>query len=68
MEGIEGALLHRVRMEYLEMPGLSLTCKQASRLWNLETSLCERILSELVAERFLAQAATGTFLRRVAAA
>ena len=67
MEGIEGALLHRIRMEYLEMPGLSLTCRQASRLWNLDASLCERILSELVAERFLAQATHGTFLRRDAA-
>ena len=41
-------ILHRARGEFLEMPGLRLTVPQARRLWNLETSLCESLLSTLV--------------------
>lgn len=51
-------------MEYLEMPGLVLTVEQASRLWNLDRTVCRQVLAELVAERFLAQAGAGMFLRR----
>ena len=29
-------LLNRAKHEYLEMPGLVLTSRQASRLWNLD--------------------------------
>jgi len=57
-------LLARIRMEYLEMPGLSLTRHQAHRLWNLDLLLCEAILSTLVTERFLWKSNTGTYLRR----
>ena len=64
MEGIESSLMHRIRMEYLEMPGLALTRQQASRFWNIDAVLCDRILSELVHERFLARATSGSFLRR----
>ncbi len=68
VNSVDGALLHRVRMEYLEMPGLALTIKQASRLWNLDASLCDRVLTELVREQFLARAPAGAFLRRDGAA
>jgi hypothetical protein len=64
METADRQLLQRVRMEYVEMPGLSLTVKQASRLWNLDITLCDRLLRELVREQFLAQAPAGAFLRR----
>jgi hypothetical protein len=30
---VDEALLHRVYGEFLEMPGLRLTCQQAQRLW-----------------------------------
>ena len=46
-------LLDRVRGEYLEMPGLRLTCAQASRLWGLDAETCEQLLLELMDRRFL---------------
>ncbi len=57
-------LLNRIKMEYLEMPGLALTRRQASRLWNLAAPVCDRALAELVREEFLSEAAGGAFLRR----
>ena len=41
-------VLRRVRGEYLEMPGLRLTTAQAQRLWGLERSDCDRLLTALV--------------------
>ena len=40
----------RVRGEYQEMPGLSLTLPQAARLFNLERTECARVLDALVTE------------------
>ncbi len=45
--------LQRIRGEYIEMPGLTLTIAQASRLWRLEPSLCKDLLGRLVSEGFL---------------
>ena len=56
-------LLMRIRMEYIEMPGLQLTGEQARRLWNLDQVTCEDILATLVEARFLARTARGTYLR-----
>ena len=56
-------LLMRIRMEYIEMPGLQLTGGQARRLWNLDQSTCEDILATLVEEQFLTRTARGTYLR-----
>jgi hypothetical protein len=56
-----------IRMEYLEMPDLSLTQRQAARLWNLSSELCELSLRTLVQNGFLARTPTGTFVRRSAA-
>lgn len=44
------AVLHRVRAEYMEMPGLCLTAVQAARLLGLELHECVRVLTTLVAE------------------
>ena len=42
-------MLHqRIRAEYNEMPGLRLTLAQAARLFNLEQTRCQEILSMLV--------------------
>ena len=57
-------LLMRIRMEYVEMPGLQLTGGQARRLWNLDQATCEDILATLVEEQFLTRTARGTYLRR----
>jgi hypothetical protein len=52
-----------IRLEYHEMPRLSLTFWQAQRLWNLSEELCERALQSLIRERFLVATSTGTFIR-----
>lgn len=41
-------LYHRVCAEFTEMPGLALTLAQASRLFQLDVSRCERVLDALV--------------------
>lgn len=52
-----------IRMEYQEMPSLTLTFWQAQRLWNLPDELCARALHSLVQEKFLAMTSSGTFVR-----
>ena len=49
-------LLHRVRAEFRDMPGLRLTCGQAQRLFGLRVDICERVLSSLVEEGTLRRA------------
>lgn len=63
MINVSPETVERVRMEYLEMPGLLLTCRQARRLLNLDADLCEQILAELVRQNFLSRTPNGTFLR-----
>lgn len=57
-------LVHRVRSEFLEMPGLQLRVGEARRLWGLREVLCEAILVRLVEERFLRRTRDGAFVRR----
>ena len=45
--------LTRVRGEYLEMPGLSLTECQMQRLWGLDQVTCSLIIAALVGSGFL---------------
>lgn len=54
-------LLHRIRGEFLEMPGLHLTLPQAARLWHLDADTCDRALRALIADGFLRQTARGSF-------
>ena len=63
-EAVNRTLLWRVRMEYLEMPGLRLTGEQARRLWNLDRVACDQLLATLVHERFLSKSNDGSYLRR----
>jgi len=58
-------LASRIRGEYLEMPGLSLTCAQACRLWQLDDATCRAVLRQLVTEGFLARTASGAFVARL---
>ena len=55
-------LCHLVRAEYLEMPGLCLTHPQVQRLWNLDPSECDAVLSHLVSKGFLRQANHGEYV------
>jgi hypothetical protein len=57
------ALLLRIQGEYLEMPGLRLTPPQAQRLWGLDRSECETLMSVLVDARFLARTDDGSYVR-----
>jgi len=50
---VDERLLHCIRSEYSEMPGLSLTLEQASRLWNTDSATSVAVLEVLVEERFL---------------
>ena len=57
------ALLAQIRGEFREMPGLTLTLRQASRLWNLDFLTCDVALRTLVDERFLGRTRLGGFRR-----
>jgi hypothetical protein len=56
-------LLHRIKAEYIEMPGLRLTVAQAGRLWGLDTPGCLDLLGRLINERFLQRRPDGTYAR-----
>jgi hypothetical protein len=59
---VDGDLLTRIRMEYLEMPDLRLTGRQASRLWNLDQTACDAILAALIQDHFLSQTGDGSYV------
>ena len=61
-EQVDPEVLTRVRMEYIEMPDLRLTSRQASRLWNLEQTACNAILAALIQDRFLFQTGDGAYV------
>jgi hypothetical protein len=56
-------LLARARSEFVEMPGLRLTSKQAARLWAIDGATSERILNHLVDAGFLGRRRDGAYLR-----
>ncbi len=49
------AMLHRICSEYIEMPGLCVTRKQAQRLWGLDEDACAKALQILVESKFLCE-------------
>jgi hypothetical protein len=57
-------LIALIRMEYLEMPDLKLTLRQAGRLWDAPIDLCEAALDVLILSGFLVRTRDGAFLRR----
>lgn len=52
----------RIRAEFAEMPGLKLTLRQASRLFNIDVAQCEHAFDTLVAAGCLS-IASGAFVR-----
>ena len=54
---------NRIRAEYLEMPGLCLTCAQAARLLGLDCLLTAAALDELQRHAFLVRTSKGQFVR-----
>lgn len=63
---IDEALLERIRGEYDEMPGLSLTPAQAERLWQLDRDTCRAALNRLVQRRVLSLTVRGRYVKHEA--
>ena len=59
------ALARRVRSEFEEMPGLSLTLAQAAKLFGISSDACARIFSQLSEEGLLRPIRSGTYGRRL---
>ena len=57
------ALLCRIRGEFAEMPGLSVTLDQAARLFGLPRDIASRILEGLTEERVLYRRRNAQFAR-----
>lgn len=55
----------RVRAEFEEMPGMTLTMPQASRLFGLEHEVCKTIVDRLVTTAYLKWTQTGAVTRAV---
>jgi hypothetical protein len=56
-------MLRRIRGEYLEMPGLRLTRRQAQRLWGLDEQTCVQLLDSLTEAKYLHRKDDGTYAR-----
>ena len=59
---VQNALL-RIQTEYVEMPDLKLTARQAQRLWCLSREVWETALAVLLRKQFLAQTRDGAYVR-----
>ena len=57
------AVVQRIRAEYVEMPGLSLTVLQAARFWGLSARTLLRALTSLVESGFLQRDKKGRYRR-----
>jgi hypothetical protein len=56
-------LLLTIEREYREMPGLSVTARQAARLWGMGSTTCEFVLGILIQHGILRRTASGTYVR-----
>ena len=56
------ALATRVRGEYVEMPGLHLTVRQAARLFGVTPDIAQAVLDDLCRTAVLARSEGGTYL------
>jgi hypothetical protein len=56
-------VLHRLRAEFLEMPGLCLKPEQVQRLCGVERTMCQMALDVLVDEKFLCVKSDGHYAR-----
>ena len=53
----------RVRAEFEEMPGMTLTMPQASRLFGIEREICQLVVDRLVTTSYLRWTQGGSFTR-----
>ena len=56
-----GDIVRRIRGEYLEMPGLRVTARQARRLFGLDATTCDEVLAGLLQSGFLSRTVDGMF-------
>ena len=56
-------LLDIVRGEYVEMPGLRLSRRQAQRLWAIDAETCDAVLAALEYSHFLEKNEHDEFVR-----
>jgi len=54
-------LLHRIKSEYREMPGMQLTGLQAARLLGIDPVICAVLLDRLIAAGYLRCHARGRY-------
>lgn len=54
---------HRIRAEYVEMPGMRLTPPQVERLSGVNVTVCQAVLDDLVRVRFLRVGDDGRYVR-----
>jgi hypothetical protein len=59
----KSVITERIRGEFREMPGLTLSLAQACRLWSLDELACGEALTQLVQAGFLCRKADGGFCR-----
>ena len=59
---VRNALL-RIQTEYMEMPDLKLTSRQAQRLWHLTHDVWETALAVLIGKQFLVKTRDGAYVR-----
>jgi hypothetical protein len=56
-------LTRRIEAEYGEMPGLSVTLRQAQRLWAADHHTCQTALDRLIARGVVRRTIRGRFVR-----
>jgi hypothetical protein len=56
-------VIHRLRAEYLEMPGLRLKPAQVQRLCGVEGTVCQLVLDSLIGTKFLSVNSDGVYRR-----
>ena len=64
LDAVDIETLNRIQLEYLEMPHMKLTLRQARRMWSLPQEVCDRAMALLVDRGFLVRSTDGGFLRR----
>ena len=62
-DSVDAALIARIRGEFREMPGLSLTIDQACRLLGCDAATCRHVIDVLVAEGQLRWSRDGRLIR-----
>jgi hypothetical protein len=58
------SVAQRVRAEFEEMPGMTLTVAQASKLFGLDNDLCRTVVERLVGSAYLRWTRSGCLTRR----